>query len=49
MMLFLLSGPCDGVGAAAKRKADYKVKRGKDIYTAELFVQECNDGEGKVT
>ena len=36
------------MGAAAKRKADYKVKKGYDIYTAELFVTHCNDGEGVV-
>lgn len=36
-------GPCDGVGAAAKRKADYKVKKGNDIYSAQLFVEHCND------
>lgn len=42
-------GPCDGVGAAAKRKADDKVTSGKDIYTAAQFVAAGNDGEGKVT
>ena len=41
-------GPCDGVGAAAKRKADMKVKQGNDVYSAALFVKHCNDGAGSV-
>ena len=41
-------GPCDGVGAAAKRKADDTIKQGHNIQSAEEFVAMGNDG-GSVT
>ena len=41
-------GPCDGVGAAAKRKADNTLKRGINIQNAEDFARVGNM-EGNVT
>ena len=37
------TGPCDGIGAVAKRKADKKVQMGHDLYSAADFVDHCND------
>lgn len=36
-------GPCDGIGAVAKRKADKKVGERKDVYSAADFVKHCRD------
>ena len=41
-------GPCDGVGAAAKRNADYTVKSGRVIADAVEFAEQGNALEGSV-
>ena len=41
-------GPCDGVGAAAKRNADDAVKRQQLIQDADDFAKQGNRMEGKV-